>query len=93
MENILYWMVVGVIAGWLAKIVVPGEGPGGILGDFIVGIVGAVAGGFLFNSMVGRSDGGLMGSIAVSFIGAVVLLTFLRIVIGGRVSFGSNLKH
>lgn len=78
MENILFWIIVGIVAGWLAKTVVPGEGPRGIVGDFIVGIVGAVTGGFLFNTLVGYSYGGWLGSIGVAFVGAIVFLFLLR---------------
>lgn len=85
MENILFWIIVGVVAGWLAKMVVPGEGPGGLVGDFIVGIVGAVTGGFLFNSLMGHSYGGWVGSTGVAFVGAVVMLAVLRALHGRRI--------
>ena len=48
--SILAWIIVGIIAGFLAKAIVPGEGPGGILGDLIIGIIGAFLGGWIFNS-------------------------------------------
>ena len=76
--HILFWIVVGIIAGAFAKVVVPGEGPGGIIGDFIVGIVGALLGGFIFREVVGHSLYGWWGSTLVAFIGAVVLLLILR---------------
>ena len=63
--HILFWIVVGIIAGALAKMVVPGEGPGGTLGDLIVGIAGALIAGFL-----GFGAAGFLGSIFTSFIGA-----------------------
>src|SRR5206468_12704670 len=47
--HILFWIIVGIIAGALAKMVVPGEGPGGILGDLIIGILGAIVGGWVFS--------------------------------------------
>jgi uncharacterized membrane protein YeaQ/YmgE (transglycosylase-associated protein family) len=78
MENILYWVIVGIVAGYLAKLVVPGESPGGVVGDFLVGILGAVAGGAIFNSLGGYSYGGLVGSTGVAFLGAVVLLLVMR---------------
>ncbi len=86
MDNLLFWIVVGIAAGWLAKSVVPGQGPGGIIGDFVVGIVGAVTGGFLFNTVVGHSYGGLAGSIAVAFVGAVVFLALVRAFNRGRIT-------
>lgn len=83
--HILAWIVVGIIAGWLAKIVVPGEGPGGIVGDLVVGVVGALIGGWLFNSFGHVGVTGLnIGSILVAFIGGVILLWILRLVTGKR---------
>ena len=78
MENLFVWVVVGIVAGWLAKVAMPGEAPGGILGDFIVGIFGAVIGSYLFNVLAGVSYGGWFGNIAVAFVGSVLLLVFLR---------------
>lgn len=71
--------MVGLVAGVLAKWAVPGEGPGGIIGDIITGVVGAVIGGWIFNAF---GSGGATGinvySIIVAFVGAVVLLLILR---------------
>jgi len=77
--SILAWLVVGLIAGFLAKYVVPGEGPGGVVGDLIVGVVGAILGGWLFN-MFGHigATGINLYSILVAFVGAVVLLFIMR---------------
>ena len=71
--HIVFWLVVGIIAGALAKMVVPGEGPGGIVGDLIVGIAGALIAGF-----IGFGAAGLIGSIVTAFIGAALLLFLLR---------------
>jgi uncharacterized membrane protein YeaQ/YmgE (transglycosylase-associated protein family) len=64
---------------------VPGEGPGGIIGDMIVGIVGAFLGGWIFN-FFGHTglDGLSLWSIVVAFVGSVVLLFILRALTGGR---------
>ncbi len=78
MEHLLFWIIVGIIAGALAKSVVPGEGPIGLIGDLIVGIVGAVLGGWLFQAILGYSYIGWIGSTVVAFVGAVVLLLFIR---------------
>jgi uncharacterized membrane protein YeaQ/YmgE (transglycosylase-associated protein family) len=86
MDHLIFWIIVGIVAGFLAKIVVPGEGPGGIVGDLIVGVVGAFAGGWLFNTFLGHSYSGWVGSTLVAFIGAVVLLLVLRAVTGKRVA-------
>ena len=82
---ILVWLVVGLIAGFLARYVVPGEGPGGVLGDLVVGVVGALLGGWIFG-LFGHS--GVTGiniySIVVALVGAVVLLFIARAVSGRR---------
>jgi len=83
--SILTWIIVGLIAGALAKMVVPGEGPGGFIGDIIVGIVGAFIGGWIFNSFGHTAVTGFnLWSILVAFVGAVVLLFVLRLISGRR---------
>lgn len=81
--NIVFWIVVGIIAGFLAKVVVPGEGPGGILGDLIVGVLGALIGGFVAG-MLGIAFGGWVGTTLMAFLGAVILLFILRAVTSRR---------
>jgi uncharacterized membrane protein YeaQ/YmgE (transglycosylase-associated protein family) len=81
--NIVFWIVVGIIAGFLAKVVVPGEGPGGILGDLIVGVLGALIGGFVAG-MLGIAFGGWVGTTLMAFLGAVILLFVLRAVTSRR---------
>lgn len=84
--GILAWIVVGLIAGWLASRVMRGGGYG-ILGDIIVGIVGALIGGFLaanFLHMADAVNGINVTSILVAFVGAVILLAILRAVSPGR---------
>ncbi len=83
--GILSWIIVGLVAGFLAKYVVPGEGPGGIIGDIIIGVIGAFVGGFVFNMFGHVGVNGLdVYSIFVAFIGAVVLLFILRALSGRR---------
>jgi uncharacterized membrane protein YeaQ/YmgE (transglycosylase-associated protein family) len=85
--SILAWIVVGIIAGWLAKMVIPGEAPAGLIGDLVVGVVGAIIGGWVFNYFGHPGVTGLnLGSIVVAFIGGVILLWLLRLVTGRRVS-------
>jgi uncharacterized membrane protein YeaQ/YmgE (transglycosylase-associated protein family) len=82
--GLLAWIVVGIIAGFLAKSVVPGEGPGGLLGDMVVGIVGALIGGWLFSMFGGVGMTGFsLWSILVAFVGGVVLLLIMRALTGG----------
>jgi uncharacterized membrane protein YeaQ/YmgE (transglycosylase-associated protein family) len=78
--SVLAWIVVGIIAGFLAKSVVPGEAPAGVLGDLVVGIVGALLGGWLFNTFGNPGVSGLnLWSIVVAFVGGVVLLLIVRL--------------
>jgi uncharacterized membrane protein YeaQ/YmgE (transglycosylase-associated protein family) len=78
--SILSWIVVGLIAGWLAGMVMRGGGYG-VIGDIIVGIVGAVVGGFLATNLFGAPspvDGINLTSIFVAFLGAIVTIGILR---------------
>lgn len=73
----LWFLLVGLIAGWLAGTLVKGGGFG-ILGNIVIGIIGAMLGGFLFNLLGLSSDGGIIGSIIVATVGAIVLLIIVR---------------
>lgn len=77
MITILLWIVFGIIVGAVAKWIVPGEGPGGMLGDLLIGIVGAVIGGWVF-SFFGHTMALNLGSFVCALIGAVVLLWAIR---------------
>ncbi len=81
LSAVLWWLVVGLIAGFLASLVMRSGGYG-IVGDIIIGIVGAFIGGFLA-SLVGIGAGGLIGTIIIAFIGACILIAILRAVSGG----------
>lgn len=78
MENWLWFILIGLAAGFLAGIVVKGHGFG-ILGNIIVGIVGALLGGFLFK-LLGLSTTGKLGELICAFVGALVLLFLLKFV-------------
>jgi uncharacterized membrane protein YeaQ/YmgE (transglycosylase-associated protein family) len=79
LETLLLWIVIGLIAGWLASAVVGGGY--GLIGDIVVGVVGAFVGGFVFRALhISSPFGGLAGTIFVAFIGAVVLLLLLRLI-------------
>jgi uncharacterized membrane protein YeaQ/YmgE (transglycosylase-associated protein family) len=83
--TIMAWIIVGIVAGWLAKRVIPGEGPAGVLGDLVIGIVGAIAGGWIFNYFGHTGATGVnLGSIVVAFVGAVVVLWLMRQLTGTR---------
>jgi uncharacterized membrane protein YeaQ/YmgE (transglycosylase-associated protein family) len=78
--GILAWIILGLIAGAIAKAIMPGRDPGGFIVTALIGIVGAVIGGFLGNMIFGI--GGISGvdirSILISVIGALVLLWIYR---------------
>jgi uncharacterized membrane protein YeaQ/YmgE (transglycosylase-associated protein family) len=80
--GLIAWIVVGLIAGWLAGQVMKGGGYG-IIGDLIIGLIGALIGGFLVGLFI-QGSVGLIGSIIVAFIGAVVLVAIVRALTGGR---------
>ena len=81
---ILWWIIVGLIAGWLTGKIMSGGGYGPIM-DIVVVVIGAVVGGFLMRSVGFAGQGGLLYSIFVAVIGAVILTLLLRLVTRGRV--------
>jgi len=74
----IYWLVVGLIAGWLAGLVMKGGGYG-IIVDILLGIVGGWLGGWLFGRLGIWPAGGMIGSIIVAFLGAVILVGITRL--------------
>ena len=80
--TVIWWIIVGLIAGFLASVVMRGGGYG-IVGDIIVGIIGAFLGGWLFSLLGVGAGGGIIGSIIVAFIGACILIAILHAVSGG----------
>ncbi len=78
--GIVWWLLVGLIAGALASLVMRGGGYG-IIGDIVVGLVGALIGGFLA-SLVGLGGYGFIGTTIVAFIGACILIAILHAVSG-----------
>jgi len=77
--SLLWFLVVGLVAGWLAGVLVKGGGFG-VIGDLVVGVIGAFIGGFLFSTLGASTGAGLLGSIIVATIGAVVLLFIVRLI-------------
>jgi uncharacterized membrane protein YeaQ/YmgE (transglycosylase-associated protein family) len=74
--HLLWFLLIGLAAGWLAGQILKGGGFG-LWGDLIVGVIGALLGGFLFG-LLGISAGGLLGSLITATVGAIVLLLLLR---------------
>ena len=80
---ILAWIIIGLIAGALAKLIMPGDDPGGIIVTILIGIAGAFVGGFL-TRLIGLGQGGLIWTIIVATVGAIILLAIYRMLAGGR---------
>jgi uncharacterized membrane protein YeaQ/YmgE (transglycosylase-associated protein family) len=81
--GIIAWILVGLIAGALAKLIMPGDDPGGIIVTILLGIVGAFVGGFVVNLLGGAGVSGFnLWSIVVATIGAIILLAIYRLVAG-----------
>lgn len=76
--DLIWFLLVGLIAGWLASAIVGGGF--GLVGDIVIGVVGAFLGGYLFRTFGFSSGGGMLGSIIVATVGAIVLLLLLRLV-------------
>jgi uncharacterized membrane protein YeaQ/YmgE (transglycosylase-associated protein family) len=80
--GLIAWIIVGLLAGWLAGIVMKGSGYG-LLGDLLLGLIGAVVGGWLFGLILPSAEpSGLIGSIIVATIGAIVLVAIVRLIRG-----------
>lgn len=78
--SVLAWIIIGLIAGWLAGEVMRGHGFG-LLGNIVVGILGAVLGGWLFSLLgIGGLDGFSLGSLITAFLGSVILLALIGLV-------------
>jgi uncharacterized membrane protein YeaQ/YmgE (transglycosylase-associated protein family) len=83
--GIITWIVVGLIAGLLGKLVMPGDDPGGIIVTILIGIVGAFIGGFVVSIFGGTGVTGFnIWSIIVATIGAIILLAIYRLLVGQR---------
>lgn len=75
----LWFLLIGLAAGWLAGQIMKGGGGFGVVGDLIVGVIGAILGGALFG-LLGLQAGGLIGSLVTATVGAVVLIYLLRMI-------------
>jgi uncharacterized membrane protein YeaQ/YmgE (transglycosylase-associated protein family) len=77
--GLLWWCIVGLIAGWLAGKVMKGGGFG-VGMDILIGVVGAIVGGFVFGLLGIYPGGGIIPSIVVAFVGAVIVLWLVRMI-------------
>jgi len=83
MIGIIAWIIIGLIAGGLGKLIMPGDDPGGIIVTILLGIAGAFVGGFITQNLLGLGSGGFIWSIIVATLGAIILLVIYRLVVGG----------
>jgi uncharacterized membrane protein YeaQ/YmgE (transglycosylase-associated protein family) len=79
LETIVIWLLVGLVAGWLAGVIVKGNGFG-LAGTILLGIVGAFVGGWLFAQLGIVIVSGIVGTIIAATVGAVVLLLLIRVI-------------
>jgi len=80
---IIFWIIVGLIAGALAKFIMPGDDPGGFIITILLGIAGAIVGGFLAG-LIGIGGGGIIWTTIIATIGAIILLAIYRAFAGSR---------
>ncbi len=78
-EPLLIWLLIGAIAGWLAGLVMRGDGFG-LMGNIVVGIIGSFVGGWLFDYFNISTGGGIFGAIIGATVGAVAFLFLVRVV-------------
>jgi uncharacterized membrane protein YeaQ/YmgE (transglycosylase-associated protein family) len=90
--GILSWLVIGLIAGVLAKWIVPGKDPGGIIVTIAIGIVGAIVAGFVTSLVLGQDyvTGINIISVIVATLGAILLLVVYRLVMQQRGTTSSS---
>lgn len=84
--GVLTWIVFGLIAGGIAKFIMPGKDPGGCLGTAIIGILGAVIGGFVGNELlnIGTVTGFNLRSFGIAILGSIILLVLYRLFLERR---------
>jgi uncharacterized membrane protein YeaQ/YmgE (transglycosylase-associated protein family) len=75
--NLIIFLAIGALAGWLAGLITKGGGYG-LLGDIVIGVLGAVVGGYVFG-VVGVAASGIIGSIVTATVGAVILIFLVRV--------------
>jgi uncharacterized membrane protein YeaQ/YmgE (transglycosylase-associated protein family) len=80
---ILWWIIVGLIAGFITGKLMKGSGYGAIM-DIVIGIVGALVGGFIMRALGYAGRGGMIYTIIVAIAGAVILTLLLRLITGNR---------
>jgi uncharacterized membrane protein YeaQ/YmgE (transglycosylase-associated protein family) len=82
-RGLIGWLVVGLIAGWLAGKIARGRGFG-CIGDILLGLIGSVIGGWIFTKLHIVSDNSFLFSLAAATVGAVILVSFAHLFFGGK---------
>jgi len=80
--DLIGWIVIGLLAGWLSSLVVPGRQARGCLPNLLVGILGGIVGGFLARELRLGDPGGFLGALLVPFIGAVIVRLVIATITG-----------
>jgi uncharacterized membrane protein YeaQ/YmgE (transglycosylase-associated protein family) len=81
-QSLVAWIIIGMLAGWIAGEVSRGSGFG-CVGNILIGLIGSILGGWIF-SKLGIFGGGFLYSLAAATVGAVVLVAIARLLSGGR---------
>jgi uncharacterized membrane protein YeaQ/YmgE (transglycosylase-associated protein family) len=81
--HFLWWIIVGLIAGWATGKIMKGSGYG-VLADIVIGIIGAIVGGWIMGALGFASEGGMLYTILVAILGAVILTFLFRLIVGNR---------
>jgi uncharacterized membrane protein YeaQ/YmgE (transglycosylase-associated protein family) len=76
--SLLWFLLIGLIAGWLAGIIMKGSGYG-VIGDIVIGIIGALIGGHVLG-WLGIATYGLIGSLLTALVGAIILIFIVRLI-------------
>ena len=87
--HLLWWIIVGLIAGWATGKIMRGAGYGPLM-DIVIGIIGAVIGGWIMRALGFAGQGGTIYTIVVAIIGAVILTAIVRLITGSGRSAGSG---
>lgn len=93
MGAIIGWIIFGLIAGAVAKLLMPGRDPGGMFVTILLGIGGAVVGGFIGRAIWGSTGANdwSIGSFVLAIVGAILLLFLYRLFVGRRSGTGTNI--
>ena len=95
MLDILGWIIFGLIAGVIAKLIMPGRDPGGMIITILLGVAGALIGGFIGRALLGYgqvndagdvSEPGFLMSLVLAVVGSIILLALYRLIAGRRTS-------